>query len=62
MSITTDLEDILKQVEDLEGEYEELEQRVTKYYARLEEAADILANLNIITNTPYGKRKWIEGE
>lgn len=34
----------------------------SEYRVRLKEAADILANLDIITNTPYAKRKWIEGE
>lgn len=52
-----------------EEEIEELELTLTEtinqrnaYRDRLEIAADILADLGIITNTPYAKRKWIERE
>ena len=48
--------------DDLEETITDLTIEKNKYRDRLEEAADILANLNIITNTPYAKRKWIEGE
>ena len=49
-------------IEELEDDIVELAIEIRKYRDRLEEAADILANLDIITNTPYAKRKWIEGE
>jgi hypothetical protein len=49
-------------IENLEADIIDLTIEKNKYRDRLEESADILANLDIITNTPYAKRKWIEGE
>ena len=49
-------------LEETKDDLSEAEQDRDKYQSRLEEAADILANLDIITNTPYAKREWIEGE
>jgi predicted nucleic acid-binding Zn-ribbon protein len=49
-------------IEDLEGDIIDLTIEKNKYRDRLEIAADILAESGHITNTPYAKRKWIEGE
>jgi hypothetical protein len=49
-------------IEQLEDELIEVRYLKEGYRSRLEIAADTLADLGIITNTPYAKRKWIEGE
>lgn len=49
-------------IEELEEDIVDLTIEKNKYRDRLEEAVDLLTDLSIITNTPYAKRKWIEGE
>lgn len=60
--VLKEINELEDKIEDLSEEVQEAEAEAKKYRDRLEEAADILANLDIITNTPYAKRKWIEGE
>jgi predicted nucleic acid-binding Zn-ribbon protein len=48
--------------DDLEETITDITIKKTKYRDRLESTADTLAALGIITNTPYAKRMWIEGE
>lgn len=61
-NLENELGSLADKVEDLEETITDLTIEKNKYRDRLEEAADLLANLDIITNTPYAKRKWIEGE
>lgn len=46
-------EDLSQQVEDLSLSYDQKD--------RLEEAADLMADLGKIHNTPYAKRRWADG-
>jgi hypothetical protein len=56
------IEELREKIDDLEEELIDVRIERTAYCDRLELAADTLADLGIITNTPYAKRKWIEGE
>ena len=60
--VLKEINELEDKIEDLSEEVQEAEAEAKKYRERLEEAADILAESGHITNTPYAKRKWIEGE
>ena len=57
-----DIEELQEEIQTLNDDIVDLTLLKNKYRDRLELAADTLADLGIITNTPYAKRKWIEGE
>lgn len=62
MTHEEEIEELNEEIGSLEDDIADLTIEKNKYRDRLEIAADILANLEVITNTPYAKRKWIEGE
>ena len=62
------LDEVIENLKKIADDLGETEDNLTgalnknkEYRDRLEEAADILAESGHITNTPYAKRKWIEG-
>lgn len=57
-----ELEIVTGRIEDLEADLQDAQLKIALQELQLEIAADLLAEHGLITNTPYAKRRWIEGE
>ncbi len=49
------------EIEELKEEIQALSLKNAKLTAQLREAADVMAEIGKIHNTPYAKRQWVEG-